>query len=366
MQRIDPAPLRSLARELVIAFGAPPDVAERVAQSLVDADLVGHGSHGVIRIPTLYRKLVDDGQLDPTATPSVGRVEGATATVEGNFSFGQVVGRRAADLAVELAADAGVAAVGVRDANHIGRVGEWAERATDHGMLFAAFVNLGGMGSLVAPPGSATRRLGTNPLAFGVPAYDALEYPIVLDMATSQVAHGKVAKRNVDDKPIPEGWAVAPSGEPLTDAAAFEDGDGALLPVGGLVSGYKGFGLSVIAELFAGVVGDAMVCGQGETGRVNNAAAFVAIDPQRFTTPEAVANRVADLAAYLRDAEFSDDVPTGSASHEDALLPGEAEYRNRRERESEGIPMEEGTLRALADFAAEVGAEDAVPDSFPA
>ena len=363
MHRVDADELRSFATDLVSAMGAPPDAAERVAESLVDADLVGHGSHGVVRLPTLYREMIESEQIDPDARPEVAREEGATASVEGNRAFGQVVGRTAVDRGIELAAESGVAAVGVRNANHIGRVGEWAERATDHGMLFAAFANLGGGSALVAPPGSATRRLGTNPVAFALPSFGAFEYPIVLDMATSQVAHGKIAKNNVDGKPLPEGWAVSESGDPLTDAAAFENEEGALLPLGGLTAGYKGFGLSVIAELFAGIVADSAVFGQSEPDYVNNAAAFVLLDPERFTTREAARDRVEALTGYLREADFREEIPTGSAMDDDALLPGEAEYRTRRERDAEGIPMEEGTLRALADYAADLGVADAVPES---
>jgi uncharacterized oxidoreductase len=311
----------------------------------------------------LYRRMLEAGAIDPAAEPEIeGR--GATATVDGNHAFGQVVGRRAVDAATERAAEHGVAAVGVRDGAHLGRIGEWAERAAERGYLFAAWVNTGGLAPLVAPPGSATRRLATNPLAFGVPSFGALEFPIVLDMATSQVAHGKVSKRAVENEPLPEGWVVDEAGEYVTDAERFEEGEGALLPLGGLTSGYKGFGLAMVAELFAGALGDASVSGQDPEGIVNNAAAFLAVDPERFASPDANRRRIEALVDYVASAEYPDAVSAGDAARGDrALVPGEAEYRTRTERAAEGVPLAPETVALFVDLAEELGVEE-LPPSF--
>lgn len=364
-KRILTEELVPFAARLTEASGANETVAAQVAESLVAADLRGHRSHGVIRLPMLYRRMIDAGDIDPTATPVVVREADATATVDGKRQFGQVVGRLAVEVATERAEDHGVAAVGIRNATHLGRVGEWAERATERGLAFFAFVNTGGRVSLVAPPGSADRRLGTNPIAVGVPSFGACEFPIILDMATSQVAHGKITKRAVEGESLPAEWAVADSDEALTDPTAFEAGEGALLPLGGRTSGYKGFGLGFVAELLAGVFGDALVSGQGTEGFVNNAVLFVAVDPDRFATPETNRARVEALSAYLRSADSAANVPAGpGAQGEKALLPGEAEHRIRNERESEGIPFARETLSLLAELAGDYGVADAVPPSF--
>jgi uncharacterized oxidoreductase len=362
-RRVPVEELEPFARDVVRAYGASEEAAEQVAESLVEADLRGHRSHGTIRLPMLYRRMLDAGAIDPAATPEV-RVTGATATVDGNSAFGQVVGRHAVDAATERAAEHGVAAVGVRNAAHLGRVGEWAERAAEAGYAFAAWVNTGGLAPLVAPPGSATRRLATNPVAFGTPSFGALEFPVVLDMATSQVAHGKVTKRAVENEPLPEGWAVDATGEFVTDAGRFEDGEGALLPLGGVTSGYKGFGLAMIAELFAGLLGDAFVAGQDPEGIVNNAAAFVAVDPERFSSAEANRERIESLVEYIEAAEYPDAVPAGDAARGDrALVPGEAEYRTRTERAAEGVPLAPETVALFVELAEELGVED-LPPSF--
>ncbi|HET7323406.1 MAG TPA: Ldh family oxidoreductase, partial [Halococcus sp.] len=254
MKRIDADELKSFVQALVAGLGADEHVAADVAESLVEADLVGHGSHGSIRMGTLYREMVESNEIRPKATPEIEQRGPTAATVNGNCQYGQVVGRRAIDTGSTLTAEHGVGVVGIRNAAHLGRIGEWAERATDLGLCFAAFVNTGGTAPLVTPPGGADRLFSTNPLAFGVPSFGALPHPIVLDIATSQVAHGKVTKRAVENRPLPEGWVIDEAGEPVTDSVEYENGHGVLMPLGGLTAGYKGFGLSMMAELFAGVI----------------------------------------------------------------------------------------------------------------
>lgn len=364
-RRIPVEELEPFAERLTNAYGTSGTVAAQVAESLIGSDLRGHGSHGVVRLAMLYRHMIDTDAIDPTATPEVARETDATATVDGHQQFGQAVGRLAVEVVSERAASYGVGVVGIRNAAHLGRIGEWAERTTENGLVFVAFVNTGGSTSLVAPPGSTDRRLATNPIAIGVPSFDVCEFPIVLDMATSQVAHGKIAKRAVENESLPEEWVVGSSGESVTDPNAFEDGDGALLPLGGHTAGYKGFGLGVVAELFAGMFGDAFVAGQETDGTVNNAALFLAVDPDRFATREANRARVEALTTFLRSADYPADIPTGPGAREDqALLPGETEHRTREERETEGIPFAQETLDLLSEVAADYGVSDAVPPSF--
>jgi uncharacterized oxidoreductase len=165
--------------------GAPPAVAEQVAASLVRADLRGHESHGVVRLATAYGSMVEAEAVDPAATATVDTRDGATVAVDGRRAFGQ----------------------------HTGRVA----------------VNSGVSTPTVTVPGSADRRLSTNPIAVGLPAFDARPFPVVLDVATSQVAHGKVTRRHVDGETMPADWTVTDDGEGVPGATAFEEGVGALL-----------------------------------------------------------------------------------------------------------------------------------------
>lgn len=365
MPRVDSGSLEAFARALTEAFGAPSELAAAVAESLVDADLRGHGSHGTIRLATTYRDMIGSEQLSPAATPQVVRENGPTTLVDGHRGFGQVTGRFAADVLAERAREHGVAAVGIGNASHLGRIGEFAERVASSGLLFAAWVNAGGAVSLVAPVGGIDRRLATNPLAFGVPSFGVLPFPIVLDMATSQVAHGKITKRAVENRDIPAGWAVDETGESLTDADAFEAGTGAMVPLGGSVAGHKGFGLAVVAELFAGICGNGRVAGERAPERVNNAATFLAVDPDRFDADRNTGDdesenggtrrnreRVEALLAYLNASDERAELMPESARGERPLLPGEGEHRTMIDRRERGIPIDDRTAEALADVAA--------------
>ncbi|WP_129113916.1 Ldh family oxidoreductase [Halegenticoccus tardaugens] len=366
MRRIDAPELESLVRELVLSLDTSDRIAAEVAESLVESDLRGHGSHGSIRMGTLYLEMVRSGEIRPQATVEVERLSPTTAQVNGNFQYGQVVGRRAVDIGVELARDGGSAVVGVRNATHLGRIGEWAERAAAAEIGFAAFVNTGGTSPLVTIPGSAERLLSTNPLAFGIPTFDVLPHPVVLDMATSQVAHGKITKRSVEDRTIPKEWTVDESGEAITAARVFEEeGQGAMLPLGGLTTGYKGFGLAIIAELFAGVVADHRVSGQFDERSVNNGAMFVFVDPISFSTRKANRRRIEALVNLVHNADRSDAVPTGpSAKGDKMVLPGEIEYKKRHKRLEEGVPFRNEALKLLTEVARQLKVEDSIPDSF--
>ncbi|MFB6124094.1 MAG: Ldh family oxidoreductase [Haloferacaceae archaeon] len=358
--RLDSETLERFAAALLETYGAPETHAERVARSLVLADASGHTSHGVLRVP-YYGDLIADGVLDPTATPTVDRSTATTVKMDGRDAFGQVVGRDAVAALTERARD-GVAVVGLRDATHLGRVGEWAERVADEGLLFAAFVNSQGGGHTVAPAGSATRRLSTNPIAFGIPAFDALEFDLVLDMATSQVAHGKIREREATGDPIPEGWTTDEAGEYFLDAAAFEAGEGALMPLGGEVAGYKGFGLSLVAELFAGLVGDGLVAGEREPGFSNNAAAFVAVDPLAFTTRTRARERLDALTDHLAEADYGGGPSAGVAAKGEGKLPGEPEFESRARAREDGVAIPDRIFERLRDVATDRGVAGAVPE----
>ncbi|MFB6311424.1 MAG: Ldh family oxidoreductase [Salinirussus sp.] len=359
MRSIDADDLERFIRDCVAATGADDDIATRVAESLVLANLRGHESHGVRRLPMYWDWSRNEGDaalpVEPEARPEMVKDAPAVAQVDGHSCYGQAVGRTATDALIERAEDSTVAAVGIRDASHLGRIGEWAERVAGADLLFGAFVGTQG-GRLVAPPGSAQRRYSTSPLAFGVPTFDGLEFPVVLDMATSQVAHGKVRERIPDDEPLEAAWTIRADGSAVTDAAAFtREGEGALLPLGGRESGYKGFGLAMIAELFASIAGDGLVVSQSEESH-GNVALFVAVDPLAFSTREAIAERVESLSRHIHETEFSPDVPAGTvASGDTALLPGEAEHEATLTRLENGIPLPDADAQALLELAEELG-----------
>lgn len=355
MLTVDPDSLESFARAAIEASGATTEIAEIVARSLVSSDLVGHSSHGVVRLP-YYADQIAAGTVDPTAMPSVEQT-GLFHQIDGSGAFGQVTGRRAVELLLETTNEHGVGVVGIRNSGHLGRIGEWADQIADEGLLFSSWVNLQGGAQRIAPPGTADRRLGTNPITFAVPTFDALDFNLLYDGATSQVAHGKIIERDGSGETLPPAWTITESGEPVEYAADFEDQVGALLPLGGTESGHKGFGLAIMAELFASLVGDGPVSTEESQDWAGNGAAFLAIDPSVFTTREAITTRVEALVKYLRSAEpITDD--------EEVILPGEPEHRTARERRDQGIPIEDAVADNLETVATDRDVEDVLPPAF--
>jgi uncharacterized oxidoreductase len=363
MSTVQPAPLTAYAEALLANLGAPEDVARLVAGSLVDADLKGHTSHGVLRIPT-YRDMIADAALVPDESPRILQEDETTAVVDGRLAYGQVVARTAVDVLVEKARASGLAGVGIRNGTHLGRMGEWAERVADEGLVFSSFVHSSGGGLVTALAGTADRTFSTNPVTYGVPTFDALPFPLVLDMASSQVAHGKIQEYEADERTLPGEWALTTDGEPLTDPAElseFQEADdwGALRPLGGTTAGYKGTGLAVVVEMLAGLLGGGPVVGQRDPSSwFSNGATFLAIDPERFSDRATMAAKVESMVAQFRAAESLPNVPVGDGARgDDPLLPGEAEYLAEQERASDGIPLPPRVVTALSDLAADLDVE---------
>src|SRR4051794_29475409 len=236
--------LTLLAAEILSRSGAPEDVAQTVAQSLVLANLKGHDSHGVIRVPD-YFAWIERGWIVPDARPEIVSENGSILIVDGHFGFGQLVGQEATGWAISRAAESGVCVLSVRRSGHLGRLGEFAEMAAEAGLVYFSFTNTHGGGILVAPHGGRERRLSANPIAAAAPLPGGGS--MVMDISTSVIAEGKAKVARAQGKPLPPGCMVNSSGEPSTDPAEFyADPPGALLPFGG----HKGFALSMFAEVF--------------------------------------------------------------------------------------------------------------------
>lgn len=334
---IDHEELERFTTELIHEYGTDRSSAEEVAESLIRADLRGHHSHGVRLFPAKYAPEIEDGEIRPSEKPVVEREKPNAAVIDGRRSFGHVAGRRAIETAIEKSADTGISVVSVRNITHLGRIGEWTERAVANGLLFVAFV-CNPESQYVAPPGSTERRFSTNPVAVGVPTFEALEFPIVLDMASSQVANGKVMLYGAADRDLPEGWVVSPEGDSITGPERFLEGDGALLPLGGFTSGYKGFGIWVVAESVAAILSDGYVSNESDAPW-GNQAAFVTIDPTMFTSRERIEEQVTTMAEYVHETGSIEYSLTGAASGDRPLLPGEAEYEHSRRQRAEGVEL---------------------------
>lgn len=354
MIRIELETLKSFATEVIRTLGAPEETATAVARSLVGSDLRGHTSHGVLRLE-YYRRMVEHGPLDPSATPEIVMDDGSTARIDGQNAFGQTAGRELAAQLVARTETYGVAAVGIRDATHLGRVGEWAERIADEGYAVVGFVNTQGGGQRVAPAGSSKRRLSTNPIVVGVPTFDALPHDVILDMATSQVAHGKLRERRHTAEPIPEGWAVDEAGDHIRDVERFYADEGAIRPLGGAASGYKGFGLAIVAELMAGCLGASDVAGMATPDYSNNAAGFLAVDVERFLSSDDIARRMRALADHLEECGTTDMSPGAGSKRTDPCLPGKPEHEQLVANREAGVPVNDRLAASLSELGEQLG-----------
>ncbi len=327
--------LQALATEIFARLGAPPEEAACVAALLVRSDLCGHPSHGVLRIPQYYRGC-RDGQIRPAARPVVESTGPGTLLLDGAYGFGQVVGRRAMELAIDGARRHGLAAVAVRRCNHLGRLADYAEQAAEAGMVGFVLANDSGALQRVAPHGAVEGRFSTNPVAVGIPRSSSPH--LVVDMATSVVASGKLQAALAAGEPIPEGWVQDADGNPTTDPAAPFGATprGTLLPM----AGYKGYALALVVEVLAGVL-----TGSGfsrpDPGPDYQGVFLWAIDVGRFVPLERFVADVEQLVAYVKTARLRPGV-------RELVVPGEAAWRTAAQRRADGIPVAETTWAEIA------------------
>ncbi|MCC6626127.1 MAG: Ldh family oxidoreductase, partial [Chloroflexi bacterium] len=242
MLSVPAAQLRAVTDTIFQAAGATPSIAATVADALVLANLAGHDSHGVIRIPA-YVNAIKAGRLDPAVEATVTSRKAATVFVDGHNGFGQVSARFATDQAVAAAKEYGAAAVAVANGNHVGRVGEYPERAAREGVLL--FATCGGVGGgRTAPFGGREGIMGTNPIAIGLPA--GQRPPMIIDFATTVVAEGKVQVARAKGVDLPPGAIMDKHGRPSVNPNDLYDG-GTMLTFGG----HKGFGLALVAAVLS-------------------------------------------------------------------------------------------------------------------
>lgn len=334
--------LQDMSARIFRALEVPDDIAQVVASALVDANLAGHDSHGVIRIPD-YVEGIRRGTVRPASRPRVLMQRAATALVSGEWGFGQPAGIAAIDEALARVRDFGVSAVGVVRCNHLGRIGAYVERAAAAGCATAVWV--GGFGRWRAVPyGGSRPALGTNPLAAGFPVRG--EDPVVVDMATTAVAVGKIMVAHAAKKDLAPGSIVDKQGRPTTDPADFFQG-GALLPFGA----HKGYSLAVLSELLGQALTGADIHGMdGGGGEVyqNAGALFCAIDIGAFRPAEEAKAAAERITNRLR-------ANPPAAGFERVYTPGEPEARTRRERGPAGIELPWETWRAIVATAESAG-----------
>lgn len=310
----------------------PTTEAEIVTRSMVDANRVGHDSHGVIHLVKYVREL-EAGLIQPGASIETLHESASIAVLDGNWGFGPVIATRAVELAIEKAKQTDISSVAVSRCNEAGRLGGYACLAGDAEMIGLLLANDHGGGTCVAPHGGVQGRLSTNPIACAVPV-DGHD-PIVLDMSTSVVASGKVRVKQHQDEAVPHGWLVDIEGASTTNADDFYSTPrAALLPFGGIAA-HKGFGLSIVVDILAGALTGAG-CSQGGDARVGNGLFVLVINIASFREFPGFSAEIERFIGYLKSAK--------RAAGVDAIrMPGERGWAEKRRREKEGIPIDAET-----------------------
>jgi len=317
--------------------------ADKIAGLMADADIQGSDGHGIIRLPQ-YIKRVRAGGLNTRPNIHVTLEHPATAVVDGDNGMGHLVVSYAVDLAVRKARESGVAWVNTRNSNHAGPASLYVRQALDQGMLALYFAV--GNANHLAPWGGLEILLSTNPIAAGIPAGD--EPPILLDMATTVAAYGKIKAVAKRGEPMPEGWMIDRQGQPLLDPKRASEG--LLMPIGG----HKGYGLALIVGLLAGTLGgaamgkDVVDFNADDTSVTNTGQAIVCIDVAAFGDPAEFRSRVDDLVRDIRDSERLPGVDR-------IWLPGEQSHERRARYGQTGFPMSQGLLDELNGLAEDLG-----------
>ena len=326
-----------------VACGFPEEDADTAAGLMVKADLMGQDGHGVFRLP-MYIKRLRAGGLNPTPEFRCLEDRTATALIDGDNGLGHLVMHHATQLAIEKAKTTGVAWVGARHSNHAGPASLYAMMPLEHDMI-GLYVAVGSANHL-PPWGGTEMLLSTNPIAVAVPS--AKNPPIVLDMATTVAAYGKVKTAAQRGETMPEGWMIDRQGKPLTDPKRASEGF--LLPIGGP----KGYGLSLIFGILAGVLNGAafgrdVVDFNADSETTTNTGHFIlALDIKAFANPDVFR---ADIDRVWAEVKSSPRLP----GFDDIRLPGERLDRVTQERTANGIPLA-GALRAqLDEMAASLG-----------
>ncbi|MDE3179737.1 MAG: Ldh family oxidoreductase [Acidobacteriota bacterium] len=330
-------PLRSFTQEIFEACGAPSEEADIVANHLVDANLKGVDSHGVIRI-TQYVDDVRANAIIPGAPVVLCNETPTTAIVDGGWNFGLVVARRAMEVGMAKARENHIACVVTRRCAHAGRLGAYTQLAAQNGFIALAVCNSPRHGHFVLPWGGREGRLATNPISYGVPTN--LGHPVVSDFSTAAAPEGKIRLCRDEGRPTPEGWIVDAQGNPTTNPADFYGPPmGAILPFG-RESGYRGYALSLLVEL----LGSTLAGHDITVDRPGNDLAFIVINVEAFLPNAKFLGLLDQVNHYMKSS-------TPAEGFDEVLLPGEPEFRMESRRQREGIPVDDGIWSRILDCA---------------
>ena len=339
--RVSFSQLESFITQAMVSLGLPPEDAQTVGHLMAEADMQGSDGHGVIRLVP-YAKRILAGGMNLKPNIRVVQERTAMALIDGDNGMGHLVMKRATELAIQKAKSSGIAWVGSRLSNHAGPASLYARMALQHDMMGLYFAV--GNANHLPPWGGLDMLLSTNPIAAAIPS--GKEVPIVLDMATTVAAYGKVKAKAQRGEMMPEGWMIDRQGKPLLDPTKSDEGF--LLPIGG----YKGYGLSLVVGILAGTLNGAAMGSQvidfnkDFVSTTNTGQAIAVIDPAAFGDIDEFKQNIDRLIQELRTAERMPGVDR-------IWLPGEQSHHKRLDHETHGVELAPGLVKQLNELAAE-------------
>lgn len=341
MIRIPADKLTPLVQAIFHKAGCHPPEDAQIARRLVESNLVGHDSHGVIRVAYYIDWLKKDMVRANQKVQTVFETD-TLAVLDGQRGFGQSVGEQAMAIAIEKARNSGLSVLALRNTAHLGRIGDWPQIACDAGLCSLFFVNTSGFGLLVAPWGGIDRRLSANPVAAGVPVENGPA--IIYDISTSSIAEGKLKVAFNKGVKVPAGSIIDSEGRPTDDPKTFYGNPpGAILPFGG----HKGYGLGIVAEMFAGAL-TGSGCSDPKAPYLINGLFALLIDPNRIPNELGFAHEVTRFIDFVKQSRKA-------TPESEVLMPGEVEARTRKQRLAEGIELDDITWKSLTDTAQQFG-----------
>lgn len=324
--------LQSIMDAVFSRLGMPDEERKIVVERLMEASLSGYDSHGVMRIP-VYVSGIRSGIMVPGRPIEVLQETPAVAHLNANDGMGPVAATEAVRRAVEKAALTGIGCVSVVQANDIARLGSYVEQPARDGFITVIMTNDAGGNPCVAPWGGVEPLLSTNPLAAGIPRGEAM--PIIIDISTGVSSEGRVKMLHNQKTSAPDGWLIDTDGEPTCDTAAYLSSPrkAALLPLGSLIAGHKGFALSMLVDILTGALSGAGCSGRFDGDSDKNGLFVLALDPDKFVSRPDFTDEVKQLGLRLKSVRKAPGV-------DEILLPGERAERERRRRMTEGIPVD--------------------------
>lgn len=339
MQKYDAEAARQVIESIFSAAGCREEEARTISESLIESNLRGHDSHGVVR--TLrYITFLKNGEVQINQKAELIFDGGSLVSFDGNMGFGQSIGKQVMQVLADRARKHGIAMSTVRRTGHLGRVGAWAEGLARMEMVSLHFLNTTGLANLVTPYGGKERRLSPSVFCVGIPG--GAEDPVILDMTTAATAEGKLLVAKNHNQNVPEGMILTSEGEPTTDPNDFYSG-GAILPFGG----HKGSGLNLIADMMSGALSGGGCTAPG-VDVLENTMTSIAIDLSRLPDPASVSQEVATFRKWVTSCTPID--PSNPV-----IFPGEKESITLTDRQMTGIPIDDQTLSEICEAGNEVG-----------